>query len=143
MAEITAICISEQKGTKKHEVPFAELITEHGILGDAHAGRWHRQVSMLSDEDVDTMRARGAVLSPGDFGENLLTRGISLTSLAVLTRVQVGSAVLEITQIGKECHSECEIKRMVGTCVMPTRGVFARVITGGIIRKGDRIEVIA
>lgn len=140
-AYITAICISERKGTKKHPVPFAELKENYGILGDAHAGSWHRQVSLLAEESVDTMRGAMPSLAPGDFAENILTRGIDLKSLPVGTILHVGGAVLEITQIGKECHSDCEIRRITGRCVMPTDGVFARVIKGSEIRPGDPIEI--
>ena len=142
MARIKAICISEQKGTKKHPIPSAVLMARHGILGDAHAGDWHRQISLLADEDVDTMRSHGVSLFPGDFAENILTEGIELYTLPIGTRLKLGDAEIEVTQIGKKCHNDCEIKRLVGSCIMPTHGIFARVITGGEIRTGDIIEVI-
>ena len=138
---VKAICISEAKGIKKHPVPCAELIEDYGILGDAHAGKWHRQVSLLADESVDTMRGSMPELSPGDFAENILTSGIDLKKLPVGTILTVGNVQLEVTQIGKECHADCEIRRITGKCVMPTDGVFARVIKGGTIHPGDRITI--
>ena len=140
-AEIIAICVSERKGTRKHPVQCAELKEDFGIIGDAHAGKWHRQVSLLPIESVDTMRASIPTLAPGDFAENILTKGVDLKALPVGTRLAIGAAVLEITQIGKECHSDCEIRRLTGRCVMPTDGVFARVIKGGTITVGDTIEI--
>ena len=142
MAEIIATCISEQKGTRKHEVPSIMLKTDHGIVGDAHAGNWHRQVSLLADESVDQMRAKGLVLNPGDFAENILTRGIELSTLPIGTQLRAGTAILKVTQIGKECHADCEIRRKTGMCVMPTQGIFAQVEQDGIISPGDKIEVI-
>lgn len=138
---IKAICISEKKGTKKHPVPSALLIPEHGVDGDAHAGNWHRQVSLLAQESVDTMRALMPDLAPGDFAENILTEGVDLKSLPIGTILNIGDATLEITQIGKECHADCEIRRITGKCVMPTDGVFARVLRGGVITAGDTITV--
>lgn len=138
---IKAICISEQKGVKKHAVPSALLLEDHGISGDAHAGKWHRQISLLAQESVDTMRAAMPSLAAGDFAENILTEGIDLKALPVGTVLDVGCAVLEITQIGKECHADCEIRRITGKCVMPTDGVFARVIRGGVITPGDSITI--
>ena len=139
---VKAICISERKGTKKHAVPFAELIENYGIAGDAHAGNWHRQVSLLADESVDTMRGKTPELKAGDFAENILTAGVELKSLPIGTRLKIGETELEVTQIGKECHSDCEIRRLTGKCVMPTDGIFARVIKGGTIRPDDKIEIV-
>ena len=139
---VKAICISERKGTKKHTVPFAELIENYGIAGDAHAGAWHRQVSLLADESVDTMRGKMSELTAGDFAENILTTGIELKSLPIGARLKIGETELEVTQIGKECHSDCEIRRLTGKCVMPTDGIFARVIKGGTIRPDDKIEIV-
>lgn len=141
MAEVTAVCISERKGTRKHTVPFIEVKKDHGIVGDAHAGNWHRQISLLADESVDTMRGKGVELQPGDFAENILTRGIELNTLPVGTVLRVGETRLQVTQIGKECHNDCEIRRLVGTCVMPTKGIFAIVLDEGTIRPGDTIFV--
>jgi len=140
-AKIKAICISERKGVKKRPVPSAVLMEDHGIIGDAHAGNWHRQISLLADESVDKMRVNLPELSAGDFAENILTEGITLRTLPIGTMLDIGSAVIEITQIGKECHSECEIRRITGMCVMPTDGVFAKVLRGGTIYPGDTITV--
>ena len=141
MATVTAVCISEKKGTRKHAVPSIEVKKDHGIVGDAHAGNWHRQISLLADESVDTMRGKGVELRPGDFAENILTRGIELKTLPVGTVLRVGETRLQVTQIGKECHNDCEIRRLVGTCVMPTQGIFAVVLTEGTICPGDTISV--
>ena len=141
MAEVIAVCISEKKGTVKHPVPHIDVRVHHGIVGDAHAGDWHRQISLLADESVDTMRALGLTLSPGAFAENILTRGIELKTLPIGTRLRVGEALLEVTQIGKECHNDCEIKKTTGKCVMPTEGIFAVVVEEGRIQSGDRITI--
>ena len=142
MMEVIAVCISEKKGERKHPVPEIALRRDHGIVGDAHAGNWHRQVSLLAEESVDTMRALGLTLAPGDFAENILTRGIVLKTLPVGTRLRMGETVLEITQIGKQCHNDCAIKKTTGRCVMPTDGVFAVVLEEGVIRPGDAIEIL-
>ena len=142
MMEVVAVCISEKKGERKHPVPEITLRRDHGIVGDAHAGNWHRQVSLLAEESVETMRALGLTLAPGDFAENILTRGIVLKTLPVGTRLRVGETVLEITQIGKQCHNDCAIKKTTGRCVMPTDGVFAVVLEEGVIRPGDAIEIL-
>lgn len=139
--KVLATCISEKKGTKKRPDPSITLEANYGILGDAHAGNWHRQVSLLPTESVDTLRDKLPDLKAGDFAENILTKGISLKDLPIGTILQIGTAVLEITQIGKKCHNDCEIKQITGRCVMPTDGVFARVIKGGVIRPGDRITI--
>lgn len=143
MAQVTAVNISEKKGTRKHEVPYIDLRQHLGIVGDAHAGDWHRQVSLLAEESVDTMRAVCPIeLDAGVFAENINTRGIRLKTLPVGTRLRVGEAVLEVTQIGKQCHNDCEIKRTAGMCVMPTEGIFAVVIKEGRVQAGDEIEVL-
>lgn len=142
MMEVIAVCISEKKGERKHSVPEITLRCGHGIVGDAHAGNWHRQVSLLAEESVDTMRAPGLELHPGDFAENILTRGIALKTLPVGTRLRVGETVLEITQIGKQCHNDCAIRKTTGRCVMPTEGVFAVVLEAGVVRPGDAIEIL-
>ena len=139
--KVLATCISEKKGTKKRPVPSITLEPNYGILGDAHAGNWHRQVSLLPTESVDTLRDKLPDLKPGDFAENILTEGISLKDLPIGTILQIGTTVLEITQIGKKCHNDCEIKQITGRCVMPTDGVFAKVIEGGVIRPGDIITI--
>ena len=143
MGKILAICTSPQRGTVKTEVPEATLTPEWGIVGDAHAGDWHRQISLLADESVDTMRAICQLeLDAGIFAENINTRGIELKTLPVGTRLRVGETELEVTQIGKQCHNDCEIKRTTGKCVMPTEGIFAIVIKEGRIQAGDEIEVL-
>lgn len=142
MASVVAVCISEIRGTKKKQMPFIDLKINHGIIGDAHAGNWHRQISLLAQESVDKLLALGIELSAGDFAENIVTKGITLNILPVGTRLLVGETILEVTQIGKECHNDCEIKRLVGKCVMPTEGIFAKVIKEGRIQKGDLIEIL-
>ena len=143
MAQVTAVNISEKKGVRKHEVPYIDVKYRHGIVGDAHAGDWHRQISLLADESVDTMRAICQLeLDAGIFAENINTRGIELKTLPVGTRLRVGETELEVTQIGKQCHNDCEIKRTTGKCVMPTEGIFAIVIKEGRIQAGDEIEVL-
>ena len=140
MAEVVAVCISEKKGVRKTALPAITVKTGHGIVGDAHAGDWHRQISLLADESIETMRRYGLTLTPGAFAENIVTRGIELKNLPVGTLLRVGPAVLRVTQIGKECHNDCAIKQATGSCVMPTEGIFAVVVTEGTIRPGDRIE---
>lgn len=143
MARVLAVCVSARKGESKHPVAEIRLKPGHGILGDAHAGPGHRQVSLLANESVDKMRESGLALGAGDFAENILTEGVALCALPVGTRLRVGEALLEITQIGKACHSDCEIKRKVGVCIMPAEGVFAVVLEKGRVKADDRIEVIA
>ncbi|MDQ7798017.1 MAG: MOSC domain-containing protein [Candidatus Edwardsbacteria bacterium] len=141
MGKILSINISTRKGEKKTRVQTAVLKENHGIVGDAHAGDWHRQVSLLAADSVDKMRGRGVELHPGDFAENLTIEGIDLKCLKIGQRLKIGSEIiLEITQIGKECHDGCAIKQQVGDCVMPREGVFARVIKGGEIKTGDQIN---
>ena len=142
MGVIKGICISENRGTAKHEIEEAILVKDWGIQGHAHAGHWHRQVSLLSYEKVEEFRKKGADIEPGAFGENLIVSGYDFRNLAVGTRFQCGEAVLEMTQIGKECHSHCEIYKRMGECIMPREGVFAIVLHGGTIRKGDLLERI-
>ena len=141
MAEIVAVCISVEKGTQKFEVPEIVLKKDHGIVGDAHAGNWHRQVSLLGEESVDKVRGLLPEIKPGAFAENILTRGMVLYELPVGTRLRAGEVLLEVTQIGKECHQGCEIRRLNGDCVMPREGIFAKVLEEGTIRPGDRLEV--
>ena len=143
MATVIAVCKSEKKGTKKTDVREGLLKAEFGLVGDAHADCCtHRQVSLLALESIDKMRALGLGVNPGDFAENLTTEDIDLISLPVGTRISVGEQiVLEITQIGKECHTRCAIYKQVGKCIMPKEGVFARVIQGGAVRTGDLIKV--
>ncbi len=141
MARVTAVCLSEKKGVVKRPVPWIDVRRRHGVVGDAHAGDWHRQISLLADESVDTMRALGLTLEAGAFAENILTRGIELKTLPVGTRLRVGPALLEVTQIGKECHSDCAIRQATGRCVMPTEGIFAVVLEEGRIQSGDEITI--
>mgnify|MGYP002572586435 CR=1 FL=1 len=142
MASVVAVCISEQKGTMKHEVPEIQVKKEHGIVGDAHAGNWHRQVSLLGSESVDKMKKVFPDIPIGAFAENVLTEGITLYELPIGTRLRVGGQVLlEVTQIGKECHASCAIRKQVGDCVMPREGIFTIVLEEGTIRAGDRIEL--
>ena len=139
MAQVKAVCISENKGERKKPVQSVELRENHGIIGDAHAGEWHRQVSLLASESINKMRALGLDVTAGDFAENITTSGIDLVSLPIGTRLQVGETLLEVTQIGKECHTRCAIYYQAGDCVMPKEGIFARVIAGGTIRPGDQV----
>lgn len=143
MAKVVSVNISEKKGQMKHEVPFIELKIKHGIVGDAHAGDWHRQVSMLAEESVDKMRTILPTLAHGAFAENINTSGISLMTLPVGTRMKIGdTAIVEVTQIGKECHNDCAIKKAVGKCVMPTEGIFVIVVEEGVVKAGDEIIVL-
>ena len=142
MAQVVSVNISEKKGTLKREVPEIQLRLRHGIVGDAHAGDWHRQISLLAEESVDKMRDLLPQLQPGAFAENINTRGIDLKNLPIGTRLRLGETVVEVTQIGKECHSDCEIKKLTGKCVMPTEGIFAVVVTEGAVRKGDAVEIL-
>ncbi len=142
MAQVVAVCISENKGERKRPVEAAELRENHGFIGDAHAGDWHRQVSLLAQESIDKMRAMGLDVNAGDFAENITTSGIDLVSLPIGTWLQVGETLLEVTQIGKECHTRCAIYYQAGDCVMPKEGIFAKVISGGIIKPGDELIII-
>ena len=144
MGVVKAICISERKGTAKREVPEVYLAENWGIEGDAHAGNWHRQVSLLAFEEIEDFRARGANVDFGAFGENLIVEGIDtpLKVLPVGTHLQLGDILLEVTQIGKQCHDHCAIYDAVGDCIMPREGIFTRVLRGGELRPGMPIEVI-
>jgi len=139
--KILSVCVSLEKGTKKREVNSARLISDWGIEGDAHAGRWHRQVSLLSVEEINKMKRRIPDLMPGDFAENITTQGIDLDHIKIGDRIIVGEdIVLEVSQIGKECHSGCEIQKLTGECIMPKKGVFAKVLEGGVVKKDDSLE---
>lgn len=142
-ATVEAVCVSEEKGTRKRPVDAIELVVGEGVSGDAHAGNWHRQVSLLPAEAVDELRDRLPDLAPGDFAENILTRGVDLKALPVGTVLRAGAAELVVTQIGKECHTACEIRRLTGRCAMPTEGIFCVVTRGGTVRAGDSLEVVA
>lgn len=141
--KVVSVCISEKKGTKKHPVEKIELKKNHGIVGDAHAGDWHRQVSFLGEESVDRMKTVMPELDSGDFAENIMTEGIELYTLPIGTKLKVGEVVFEVTQIGKECHHGCEIRNIVGDCVMPREGIFAIVVEEGTVYPGDNIEIIS
>ncbi len=143
MAVVVSVNISEVKGIRKHPVPYIDVKCHHGIVGDAHAGDWHRQISLLAEESIDTMRSACPIeLDDGIFAENINTRGIDLKHIPVGTRLRVGDTELEVTQIGKQCHSDCAIKKATGKCVMPTDGIFAIVIEEGRIQAGDEIEIL-
>lgn len=142
MGKIMAVCISEKRGTQKKNIEKVRLIENFGLEGDAHGGNWHRQVSLLSYEKVLAFEEKGISAEDGAFGENLLVEGFDFKTLPVGTRFRCGDALLEMTQIGKECHSHCEIYQAVGDCIMPREGVFARVLHGGEIQIGDELEIV-
>ncbi len=142
MAKVLAVCISEKKGQQKHPIDVAELRVDHGIVGDAHAGNWHRQVSLLGIESVQKVQEKISFqLKPGDFAENILTEGIVLYTLPVGTRLRIGPVLAEVTQIGKECHYGCAIRQQAGDCVMPREGIFVKVLGPGEVKAGDEITV--
>jgi len=139
---VIAVCTSKRKGTAKQEVGQAQLRTEWGIEGDAHAGPWHRQVSLLAWESIQKMRDRGLNVGPGSFAENITTRAIDLVAFPVGTQLRLGEAEVEVTQIGKICPARCAIYYQAGDCVMPREGIFVRVLEGGILKVGDTIEMV-
>ena len=139
--KVISVNISEKKGTVKVPVEKIELKKDHGILGDAHAGNWHRQVSLLAQESLEKMKAKIPSLKPGDFAENIMTQGIKLHTLPLGTVLKIGECELEVTQIGKECHKGCEIRNLTGECIMPTEGIFAIVKKEGYIYPGDEISI--
>jgi MOSC domain-containing protein YiiM len=141
MGSVIAVCISEKRGTQKKNIKEAVLIENFGIENDAHAGDWHRQVSLLSYDRVEEFRAKGADVDDGAFGENILVEGIDFKTLPVGTFFRCGDVVLELTQVGKQCHSHCEIYHKVGDCIMPREGVFTKVIKGGKISVGDELLI--
>ncbi len=141
MGVIKGICISERKGTQKSEVPSAVIKKNWGIVGDAHAGNWHRQISLLSFEKIEEFREKGAVIDFGAFGENLIVEGFDLRKIPVGSKIRVGKTMLKVTQIGKECHTHCEIYKTMGDCIMPREGIFAEVLEEGEITVGDEVEV--
>ena len=142
-AHVIAVSVSTQKGQKKINVPSGKILPELGFEGDAHAANWHRMVSLLAIESIQKIRDKGLSVHPGDFAENITTEGVELWALPIGTRLQIGQeALLEVTQIGKECHNRCAIFHQVGDCVMPREGIFARVLKGGEIRPGDRVEIL-
>ncbi|KKM11929.1 molybdenum cofactor sulfurase [Clostridiales bacterium PH28_bin88] len=143
MGRIVAVCTSAQKGERKKNTGRGNLVVDFGLEGDAHAGNWHRQVSLLALESIHKMRDMGLDVGPGDFAENLTTEGIDLVSLPVGTRLRIGrEAEGEVTQIGKECHSRCAIYYQAGDCVMPREGIFIKILAGGPVNVGDEILVV-
>ena len=153
MGKVIAVCTSERKGIQKTSVPEIKVIEDWGIEGDAHAGKWHRQVSLLSFDKIEDFRARGAEVEDGAFGENLVVQGIDFATLPIGTKFQCNDVVLEltqigdtvrlkVTQIGKECHSGCAIFKKMGECIMPKQGVFTKVLHGGVIHPGDELVIL-
>ncbi len=143
MAKVLAVCISEVRGIQKHPVEEAELRANHGIVGDAHAGDWHRQVSLLGVESVNKLQEKITLkLKAGDFAENILVEGICVYQLPVGTRLRIGTALCEVTQIGKTCHNDCAIRKAAGDCVMPREGIFVKVLESGHVKPGDEIAVV-
>lgn len=143
MGKIVAVCISEKKGTQKRDVGAGRLIEHFGLEGDAHAGKWHRQVSLLARESADIMREKGLKIKDGDFGENIVTEGIELKSLPIGTILKIGNGItIRVTQIGKLCHDRCAIYYTAGDCIMPREGIFGEILTGGTIQAGDKIEIL-
>lgn len=139
---VIAVCISEKKGTQKKQVPCVKLVPDWGIENDAHAGKWHRQVSLLALEKIEEFRSRGAEVDFGAFGENIIVEGFDLRTIPVGTRFRIGEALLELSQIGKACHSHCEIYKVMGDCIMPREGVFTEVLEGGEVKPGDEVTLI-
>ncbi len=142
MSKVRAICISEKKGTAKVQVPKAEFIEDFGIKGDAHAGKWHRQVSLLAFEKIEDFRADGGNVDFGAFGENLVVDGIELNKLPIGQKIKIGEVLLEVTQIGKKCHDKCAIYYQVGRCIMPDYGIFTKVLNGGEITLGEEVKLL-
>lgn len=143
MGRVVNVCISEKKGTQKHPIDEGEFIVEFGVKDDAHAGKWHRQVSLLALEKIEDFRSKGGNVDFGAFGENLVIEGFELNKLPVGQRLTVGDEVLlEVTQIGKECHDKCAIYYQVGECIMPKNGIFTRVLKGGKVKVGDECKLV-
>ncbi|NPV09118.1 MAG: MOSC domain-containing protein [Anaerolineae bacterium] len=142
MGQLVAVCLSETKGTPKTNVGSGLLRVDWGLEGDAHAGKWHRQVSLLALESIEKMKAKGLNVAPGSFAENLTTSGLVLHTLPVGTRMRIGGALVEVTQIGKVCHDRCAVYEQAGDCVMPREGIFVKVLEGGRVRAGDPVEVL-
>lgn len=140
--KIIAVCTSDKKGEKKTNIGKGELVVGFGLAGDVHGGDWHRQVSLLAMESIEKIRAHGLDVNPGDFAENITTEGLTLHTLPIGTKMKIGEILLEVTQIGKECHTKCNIYHTVGDCVMPKEGIFVKVLNGGPVAVGDTIEVI-
>lgn len=141
-ASVVAVNISKSKGERKVSVASVLFREEHGIVDDAHAGKWHRQISLLASESIDKMRKLGLDVDSGDFAENITTQGLDLVALPIGTHVEIGETLVEVTQIGKECHNRCAIYHQAGDCVMPKEGIFARVLRGGVVLTGDDVRVV-
>lgn len=141
-ASVVAVNISKSKGERKVSVASVLFREEHGIVDDAHAGKWHRQISLLASESIDKMRKLGLDVGSGDFAENITTQGLDLVALPIGTHVEIGETLVEVTQIGKECHNRCAIYHQAGDCVMPKEGIFARVLRGGVVLTGDDVRVV-
>lgn len=141
MGKVLAVCASDVRGIQKTDVKEGFLTPDWGLEGDAHGGNWHRQVSLISAEKIEDFNRKGAEVSPGAFGENIIASGIDFSSLPVGTRLRCGDVVLEITQIGKECHKHCQIYQKMGDCIMPREGVFGKVLSAGTIKTGDEMTV--
>lgn len=142
IGEIVSVNISLKKGEPKKPISEGQLEPNIGLVGDAHAGDWHRMLSLLAQESIDIMRQRGADVNPGDFAENITTKGLSLHTLPVGTRMKIGGVEAEVTQIGKECHAGCAIRELVGDCIMPRQGIFVRVLNAGTVKPGDPVELL-
>ena len=140
--KVLAVCTSPKKGMPKTDVGSGQLKVDWGLEGDAHAGNWHRQVSLLAIESIDKMRAKGLTVGPGSFAENITTKGIELYTLPVGTRMRLGSSLVEVTQIGKVCHDRCAIYQQAGDCVMPREGIFVKVLEPGDVRVDDSVEIV-
>jgi len=140
--KVLAVCVSDQKGVPKHDIGAGQLVVDWGLEGDAHAGHWHRQVSLLAMESIAKMQAKGLQVGPGSFAENITTEGLELHTLPVGTRMRLGTALGEVTQIGKICHDRCAIYYQAGDCVMPREGIFVKIIEPGRIAVGDAIEIL-
>ena len=142
-AKIVSINISDAKGVRKTPIDKGELEPQSGLVGDAHAGPWHRQLSLLALESIDSMRGKGLEVNPGDFAENITTSGLTLHTLPIGTRLTLGGVPVEVTQIGKECHHGCEIRKKTGDCVMPREGIFVRVLEPGVVHPGDPVAIVS
>lgn len=143
MGKIVAVCISEKKGIQKRNIGKCKAIKHYGLEGDAHAGKWHRQLSLLASESAEVMRNKGLDIKDGDFGENIVTSGIELKSLPVGTILKIGDEIIiKVTQIGKMCHDRCAIYYKAGDCIMPREGIFAEILNDGVIATGDEISIV-
>lgn len=142
MGKVMAICTSLEKGTQKHEVEKIMILEDHGMEGDAHAGKWHRQISLLSYESIEAFRERGAEVDFGAFGENFVVSGFDFKTLPIGTKFACADVILELTQVGKECHHRCQIFHKMGDCIMPREGVFCRVLKGGLVKVGFEMSII-